>query len=284
MEQNRFIAVFDRDGTFPIEIKFNTAVSQRDGWKSVDFRVAPSVLQPLVLRGLAEDTQFRLAGAARADRKGDDFVTWLASDGVVNLSWQETRPEAEGKLFYAAEMLSQISISPGLLRQTALLDFKVMQGELSRVTLRLHGKDEVTRVQGDQVLAWNVEPVAGSTDRRLVVKLNQPQKDAFAVQVQMQTELGAFPQTAGAKQCGSSPRARRVSPGIFRVVNQGAVRLEVVQSAGLSQISPEQFPESERDARRLLRATSASAAIRLSGSLAPTFALRVNAEQTCCPN
>ena len=40
-------------------------------------------------------------------------------------------PESEGRLFYAAEMLSQISLGPGLMRQAALLDFKVMQGELS---------------------------------------------------------------------------------------------------------------------------------------------------------
>ncbi|MBI3881002.1 MAG: hypothetical protein HY301_13200 [Verrucomicrobia bacterium] len=276
VEQNRFIAVFDRDGTFPIEIKFNTAVRQRDGWKSVDFRVAPSVLQPLVLRGLAEDTQFRFAGAARADRKGDDFVTWLASDGVVNLSWQETRPEAEGKLFYAAEMLSQISVSPGLLRQTALLDFKVMQGELSRVAILLRGKDEVTRVQGDQVLAWNVEPVAGSsTDRRLVVKLNQPQKDSFALQVQTQAPLGAFPQTAGATQL--QPEGATRFAGFFRVVNDGAVRLEVVQAAGLSQISPEQFPETSASKAALRSTGTQRFAYRFSGG---DIALKIQAEQT----
>src|SRR5712675_3572957 len=102
------------------------------------------------------------------------FVTYLPSDGAVKLSWKEARPEAEGKLFYAAEMLSQITVSPGLMRQVALLDFKVMQGELSKVTLQLRGAGEVTRVQGDQVLAWNVEPAPGTEERRLVVRFNQP--------------------------------------------------------------------------------------------------------------
>src|ERR1035438_10539013 len=118
------------------------------------------------------------ARAARPERKGSDFTSYLPSDGTVKLSWKEGRPEAEGKLFYAAEMLSQISVSPGLMRQVALLDFKVMQGELNRVTLLLlHGAGEVTRVQGDQVLAWNVEPVTNSNDRRLVVQFNQPPQD-----------------------------------------------------------------------------------------------------------
>src|SRR3974390_1167288 len=97
-------------------------------------------------------------------------------------------------------MLSQISVSPGLMRQVALLDFKVMQGELNRVTLLLRGSGEVTRVQGEQVLSWTVVPGPDPSTRCLVVQFNQPQKDQFAIQVQMQTPLGAFPQTADAMQ------------------------------------------------------------------------------------
>src|SRR5262249_26536236 len=155
-------------------------------------------------------------GAARAERRGSDFVSYLPPDGVVKLSWKEAKPEAEGKLFYAAEMRSQISVSPGLMRQVALLDFQVMQGELSRVALRLHNPGEVTRVQGAAVLAWNVDPIAGSADRRIVVQLNQAQKDQFAIQIQMQTPLGAFPQAADAVQI--RPEGATRSAGFIRIV------------------------------------------------------------------
>src|SRR2546422_6708066 len=195
-EQGRYVAVFARGGKYPVTLKFNAAVRQSSGWNAVDFQIAPGAVQPIVLQGLGEDTQFEFTGAARPERKTADFLSFLPSDGAVKLSWKEARKAEEGKLFYATEMLSQISVSPGLMRQVALLDFKIMQGELNRVALLLRGTGEVTRVQGDQVLAWNVEPVANSADRRLVVQLNQPQKDAFTLQVQMQTPLGAFPQTA----------------------------------------------------------------------------------------
>src|ERR1035441_5151604 len=192
-DQGRFVLVFDGPGDFPIQLKFNAAVRHNGTWNAIDFHVAPSVLQPIVLQGLGADTQFEFAGAARPERTGSDFTSYLPSDGTVKLSWKAAPPEAEGKLFYAAEMLSQISVSPGLMRQVALLDFKVMQGELNRVALLLRGAGEVTRVQGHHVLVWNVDPATNSTDRRLVVQFNQPQKDQFAIQVQMQTPLGAFP-------------------------------------------------------------------------------------------
>jgi len=212
---NGFTAEFERGGDFPIQLRFAAAVRQRDGWNFVDFRVAPSPLEPIVLQGLAADTQFQFAGAARPDHAGKEFSSFLPSDGLVSLAWKEARPEAEGKLFYAAEMLSQITLSPGLMRQVALLDFKVMQGELSRVTLLLRGAGEVTRVQGDHVLSWNVEPAPDSQDRRLVVQLNQPQKDQFALQVQLQTPIGAFPQVADAVQV--RPESATRFAGYFRI-------------------------------------------------------------------
>ena len=274
LEQGRFVLNFDGAGDFPIQLKFNAAVRQHDAWNAIEFHVASSALQPIVLQGLGADTQFEFAGAARPEREGNDFISYLPSDGTVKLSWKEARPEAEGKLFYAAEMLSQISVSPGLMRQVALLDFKVMQGELNRVTLLLRGSGEVTRVQGEQVLSWAVAPGPDASTRCLVVQFNQAQKDQFAIQVQMQTPLGAFPQTADAMQLRPE-RATRFA-GYFRIVNEGAVRLEVAQVTGLSQISPEQFPESDAT-RAALRATGSQRfAYRFSGV---DFALRIQADQ-----
>ena len=268
--QNRFVANFDGSGTFPIEVHFNAAVTQSNGWSAVDFHVATSALQPVVLHGLAADTEFQFASAARPERAGTNFVSYLPVDGAVNFAWKQSRPEAEGKLFYAAEMISQISVSPGLMRQAALINGKIMQGDMSRFALRLHGDGEVTRVQGDTVLAWNVEAVTNSTDRRLVVQFNQPQKDAFTIFVQMQTPLGAFPQAADAMQV--RPEGATRFAGTFRIVNDGAVRLEVAQASGLSQISPEQFPEAN-----VFRATGSQRfAYRFSSA---DFALKIQADQ-----
>ena len=273
-ESNRFILQFERAGKFPIQLKFNASVREHDGWKSVNFHLFPGVLQPVLLRGLAADTQFEFPGAARPERRGDTFASFLPADGAVNLSWKQAPTETEGKLFYSAEVLSQISVSPGLMRQVALLNFKVMQGDLKRLSFLLKGPGEVTRVQGEQVLAWNVEPVTGTSDRRLVVQFNQIQKDQFALQVQMETSLGAFPQFA--EPLYLLPEGATRFAGYFRIINEGAVRLEVVQAIGLAQISPEQFPETETS-RAALRLTGTQRfAYRLSG---PDFALRIQADQ-----
>ncbi|MES2572192.1 MAG: hypothetical protein V4710_19325, partial [Verrucomicrobiota bacterium] len=273
-DRGRYILVFDKPGDFPIQFRFNAGIKPAEGWNTLDFRVAPSALQPILLQGLPADTQFQFAGAARPERRENDFASFLPPNGAVKLSWKSAAPETEGKLFYASEMLSQISVSPGLMRQTALFDCKVMQGEMDRITLLLRGAGEVTRVQGEEVLAWKVEPGAGAEERRLVVQFNQPLKNQFALQVQTQTPIGAFPQTVDAMQL--RPEGATRFAGYFRIVNEGAVRLEVVQAKGLSQVSPDQFPESDATRAAFRAPGEQRFAYRFSGA---DFALRIQADQ-----
>ena len=123
------------------------------------------------------------------------------------------------------------------------------------------------------MLAWKVEPV-NAGERRLVVQFNQPQKNQFTLHVQTQTPIGAFPQTADAMQL--RPEGATRFAGYFRIVNEGAVRLEVVESKGLSQISPEQFPESDATKAVFRPGGEQRFAYRFSGA---DFALRIQADQ-----
>jgi len=129
----QFLVQFERGGTFPLELKFEAKVEQTNGWNQVDFGIAPSVLQPIRLHGVPNDTQVEFAGAAPPQYLQGELRGFLAGNGKVSLRWKEAPKPTEGKLFYSAEMLSQVSVSPGLQRQVALLDFKVMQGELTQV-------------------------------------------------------------------------------------------------------------------------------------------------------
>lgn len=242
-DQGRYVAVFDSAGEFPIELKFNATVRTTNGWNRVTFHTAPGSLQPIVLRGLPPETEFEFVGAARPERSGDEFVSYLPPHGKVDLSWKTARREQEGALFYAAEIFSQVSVGPGLMRQTAVLDFKVMQGELSRVVLLLGGNCEVTRVQGSAVLGWSVGSRTAERDQSLEVRLNQPQKDKFVLQVEVQTPLGSFPQTMDVVSV--RPEGATRFSGWVRVVNEGAVRIEVLDAVGVSQIPPEQFPQTD---------------------------------------
>ena len=272
-ENDAFVLDYDAPGDFPLDLEFHATVRPSDGWQEVDFGVAPSALQPVLFPDLPADTEFRFAGAARPEHEATGFRSFLPPTGQVKLAWKAGRPEAEGRLFYAVEGLSQVTVSPGLLRQTTVLDFKVMQGELNRVACRLKGEGEITRVQGPSVLSWTLEPPLADGTRRLVIQLNAAQRDQFSLAIQLQRTLGAFPQAFDAAQLVPEEATR--FGGFVRVSNEGAVRLEVLNATGLSQISPEQIPQTDTT-RALLPAQSTQAfAYRFSG---PDYQLRVQAD------
>lgn len=268
-----YVAEFDRAGEFALALEFEAAVRRTNGWREVSFEVAPAATMPVRLAGLPADTQLRLPGAARPERQGEVLLSHLPPDGRVRLAWQEGRPEAEGRLFFSAEMLGQVTVSPGLLRQAAVFDFRVMQGEMSRVDFSLAGEAEVTRVGGDAVLAWNVSPPDGEGRRRLEVQMNAPQKAGFNLVVHLQQPLGAFPQAVTATRL--EPEGATRFTGFVRVAPQGAVRLDVLEAAGLAQISPEQAPVSDA-ARAVMSAPAQTVfAYRFAG---PGARLRLQAE------
>lgn len=238
---NGYILDFDKPGTYPVELRFNARIRERDGWKEMNFDVAPSALRPFRLKGLPEDTQFSSTTTAKPERVGEDFVSFLPSAGNLWLRWKEAKPEEEGKLFYSVEGVTEISVSPGLMRQTHLMNLKVMQGEMSQLAFAMDGEGEVVRVSGPDVLAWNVETVEGN--RRLIVRLNQAKKEDFSLTVYIQRPLGVFPLQF--QPLALRPEEAVRYGGHLRVVNDGAVRLEVTNASGLSQISPEHFPQSE---------------------------------------
>ncbi|MBL9171127.1 MAG: phage tail tape measure protein [Verrucomicrobiales bacterium] len=242
-EAGRYVASFDRAGEFPIEMRFHAGVVKNQGWSDIDVNIARSVLPKLELRGLPRETQFRFQGAPPPEAIGETFASFLPPSGELKLQWREAGREAEGVLFFSVEALSQIQVRPGLMTQIEIFEYKVMQGELKQVSFLLRGVGEVTRVQGASVLSWVVSPLPEGSERRLTIQLNQSQKDQFSLQVQAQTPLGLFPLAVDMIQV--KPEGALRTGGFVRLLNEGAVRLEVLRSSGLSQISPEQFPQTD---------------------------------------
>jgi hypothetical protein len=259
-----YVLVLPRAGSYPVELHFDARLALRNGWRTLSFATAPGALRPVTLRNLPAETQFQAGGAAQPERRGDEFLTWLPAAGDFALQWQSAKTEGEGKLFFAVQSVIQMAVGPGLLREAHLLEYKILQGETARLELQLQGSGEVTRITGDNILSWKVEPGTNSTDRRLVIQLNQPQKDRYTAIVQTQTPLGVFP--VKAQPLRLIPLGAIRYGGHVLVLNEGAVRLEVAETRGLSQISREQFPQIKELVSLLPGQPSQGFAYRFSGA------------------
>jgi hypothetical protein len=236
LRDDRTELVFDRVGNFPIDLHFAAAITDVGGWRRVDFQMPAGAVVPLVVEGLPVGTAFDPAGVVvpdEATRRG-----FLPAGGQASLGWRRTRDSREGTLFFTSNEQSDVRVGAGLLRQTTRIDFRVLQGKLPGVTLRLDGPGEILAVEGANVLGWSVAEKGGG--RTLAVRLSRPFEKSGVLTVRSQTPLGAFP--VRAELLHLTPQGGVRHSGIVRVANDGAVRLEVTDVAGMMQLAPGQFP------------------------------------------
>ncbi len=244
-----FKLVFPESGTFPIKIEFVAAVtSSEDAVHRLDFTIAAGAVVPLTLEGLGADLDFdRDQQFVSPEHREDTWIGFLPATGHAKLQWRPGRQTGEGKLFFTARGRVEASVGAGLLRQDHQIDYRVLQGELKSLQLRLQGPGEILDVKGDNILGWNV---SGEGDQReLNVSLSQSITGESQINVRSQTPMGAFPvQVEGLRLDPVS--AIRYS-GLLRLSNSGSVRLEPIDLIGLTQLSPEQFPGEATGARQV---------------------------------
>lgn len=263
---------FATNGLYPVEIRFDARVTPSTSWNKVTFEPAGAPLRKVTLKGIEQGTVLSVGGSAGiVQRVKDDRVFFMPSTGAIDFNWQEAKPIVEAKLFYSVTGHGEITVSPGLIRQVTVLDYKVMQGRFRSLDLDLDGEGEVTGVRGSHVVSWRVIEKDGA--RRLNVTLNQDQTGDYELTVYTQSPLGAFPRAV--KPLRVAPVGSIRYGGYLRLENAGAVRLEVLEAPGLAQISPARLPKHKGLPNPPQRAATQTFAFRFSGE---KFGLEVQAD------
>lgn len=237
--------VFERTGVFPIDLAFSAAVQENGDWRGVDFQMPAGVVVPLSLEGLKEPVEFDPSAPVVPDlaplTSGTTSPGWLGflpADGHGALAWKPAHEAVEGTLFFTGSEQTDVRVGAGLLRQDARVTLRVLQGKMPGVRLLLDGPGEILSVEGTNVVGWKVLP--GVKQRVLEVRLSRPIETECTLVVRSQTALGSFP--VRAEPLRLTPEGAVRHSGYVRVSNDGAVRLEVTDAAGMMQLAPSQFP------------------------------------------
>jgi len=222
----------------PIEVSFEVAVSESNDWRSVSFRLPAGVMVPVRLKGLGEQVTFAADQSLQPHQDGRDWLGFLNAAGDGSMRWKDTGKEGDGALFFSSSETTEVRVGAGMLRQSSEIAFRVLQGKLEALQFQLDGPGEVLAVNGDPVLGWSVIEKDGT--RLLEVKLSRPIEGQESLSIQTQAALGTFP--VKAEPLRMLPLGALRHSGHLRIANEGAVRLEIVDSKGLMQLAPGQFP------------------------------------------
>jgi hypothetical protein len=231
--------VFDRKGVVPVTVAFAAAITEEGDWRRLNFRMPAGVVVPVVMTGLGADgVEFDPTQAVVPLATSAGWQGFLPAGGGVAMAWKRTRDAGEGILFFTSSEQTEVRVGAGLLRQSSQLAFRILQGKLGAVRVRIDGPGEIVGVDGANVLGWKVLPSGES--RVLEVKLSRPFEGEGSLVVRSQAALGAFP--VRTESLRLTPEGGVRHAGFVRVANTGAVRLEVADVEGMMQLAPEQFP------------------------------------------
>ncbi|HUR58205.1 MAG TPA: hypothetical protein VM029_10880, partial [Opitutaceae bacterium] len=255
--------VCDREGTLPVDLPFAAVIRESGDWRTLDFAMPAGAVVPLQLVGLGAGVSFKTDAPVVPAAGSGVWRGFLPADGSASLAWKRTREAGEGVLAFTSFEQTEVRIGAGLLRQTAQISFRILQGKLGAVQCRLDGPGEILGVEGTNVVGWKVVPEG--TGRMLEVRFSRPMETTGSLTIQSQAELGAWP--VRAEPLRLTPIGGVRHSGYVRVANNGAVRLEVADVAGMMQLAPAQFPGAaiEKEARQVFvyRFPSASYAYRV---------------------
>jgi hypothetical protein len=230
--------VGEAEGRHALELAFEVPLTRQGDWRALDFKLRGGAVVPLRLAGLEESVSFKPDAAVVPERREGTWTGYLPATGAASLAWKSGREESDGALFFSSSEIAEVRVGAGLARRYSRLGFRVLQGKLESLKIRIDGSGEILAVRGGLVLAWSVAEEDGA--RLLDVRLSRPIEGSGEIEIEAQAALGVFPAQVAPPRF--SPLGALRHSGYLRVANDGAVRLEVAAKSGLMQLSPAQFP------------------------------------------
>gem|GEM_PF-3032702 len=226
---------------FELALDFDAKLLREGAQNTLLFQVPVGTLVPLTLNGVPESAEINRKSRVVPRWKENAWRGFLPSDGQCHLSWKPERDtDEEGSLFYTSTANVDVRVAPGILRQSTQIDLKILQGELDSIALQVDGEGEILNVTGPQVVGWDLEGDDDAASKTLTINMSRPIESSGRLLITSQTPIGDFP--VRAKPLRIIPPASVRHSGAIRVSNVGAVRLGIVDLAGLTQLAPEQFP------------------------------------------
>jgi hypothetical protein len=230
-------------GSFPIELAFEAPLGRQGDWRGVDFKLHGGAVVPVRIDGLEEPVSFKPDQAVVPEKREGRWTGYLPATGTANLAWKSGGKEIEGALFFSSSEIAETRVGAGLARRYSKIGFRVLQGKLEALRIRVDGTGEILAVKGPQVLSWSIAEEDGA--RLLDVRLSRPIEGDGEIEIEAQAALGSFPAKLSPPRF--SPLGTLRHSGYLRIANDGAVRIEVGATEGLMQLSPGQFPWARPD-------------------------------------
>ncbi|MBU4305315.1 MAG: hypothetical protein KJ893_06825 [Candidatus Omnitrophica bacterium] len=181
--------VFQKKGSYKFSLQFAASVRQQDERNFINVKINPAAVSKLTVLFEGVDLDIKSGSAINAQvnprGKQTELVAFMGNAGQIKVSWvAKPTALAKAQLLFNSVNNSLITITPGLVRTQTFLNYKMIQGRLSRFQVSLPQEINLLTVKGDNLKNWNLK----KDKNRQVLEIELIKEAAEGYQLVLETE------------------------------------------------------------------------------------------------
>lgn len=237
--------IFSKKGEYSVSLEFCSKINKQENKNIFTFKPSNSVISRLnlVIPGKLSDievTPSNIQTKITTRGSNTELTAFLGTAGDFQVNWSsETQAATAPRPVFLSENNMITFISDGIIKTTALLNYKVMQGRISRLEIELPANANLLAVKGDNIKSWDLKQ--GENKQVLEVELSQEVKDSCELRLEIEeskSDTGQVYKLAQITTIGADRQS-----GHIAVVPPDDLKIQPLEKTGLSQIDPAQLPE-----------------------------------------
>jgi hypothetical protein len=225
-------------------LTFAALAARQDDWRSATFGIPNATIRQLAMVCDRDDLDIQFPGALQVERHKNaagktEAVAYLTPGSPFSVRWKPQVRKLEGELAVTCDGRTVAVAGVGALKLDTVFTYRVVQGELSTMALDVPELFNVTQVTGEDIREWHLEAKPGG-GRQIAVVLSRPKDKLYALRVEGERVLSAFPCKFDLPVVVPTGVIR--ASGFLLIGTDSAVKLLAGKAAGLTQIDPAAYP------------------------------------------
>ena len=193
----QFTLTATRPGSHKLEFDLAAKVTRAEPWNQIAFTGPPAAIAGIAVHAATPDTEVQLTRGTVLEEgvtNKSNLRGVLGADQRLALRWQGKTAEVSREALVAVETRVSARATPTVIRYTTTLRYDVLQGRLARLKLAFPVDQTLTKLSGDTVRDWQVEPGVGQ--QIVSIELLRPVESTITLTLLTEQPVTSLPSTA----------------------------------------------------------------------------------------
>jgi hypothetical protein len=253
---DRYVLRFARARKGNVVFRFASRPVKDGDWRRTSFRIPSANTRKLAVLCDRDDLEVQFPGALDVQRAKNaagrmQVTAFLGLVDRFQVAWKPLVRRLDAELVVSCDVNTIATAGIGVLRVDNAFTYRIIQGQLTRLTLALP-EVNVTQVLGEDIQDWRLERTTDGAGSKLVVTLGRPREGLYRLRVESEMNVPKFPCKFGFPVIAPEQVLR--ASGFVMIGADSAIKLVVGKAGGLTQVDPAAFPtvamEGKGQARR----------------------------------